>query len=210
VSTIKTASRERAQQKRRTRRLLLATAASLLRQGTQPSVAEVADVADVSRRTAYRYFPTQEQMLIEAALEGLRPVMEAALDTAPAGTSDREIEARVDALVGGMIALAFEHEPLLRTMIRLTVTERKDEGTRPRGSRRLEWIASALKPIRARLGRARYARLEAALAVVVGIEAVIVLRDLCGLKPDDARAVVQWTARAALRESLAELKRSSS
>ncbi|MGH7668804.1 MAG: TetR family transcriptional regulator, partial [Gemmatimonadaceae bacterium] len=47
-------------QRRRTRLALLAAAARLIAAGAAPSVAEVADAADVSRRTAYRYFPTQD------------------------------------------------------------------------------------------------------------------------------------------------------
>ena len=62
-------SNERVQQKGRTRQALLSAAVQLVTSGARPTVAEVADAASVSRRTAYRYFPTQEQMLVEAALE---------------------------------------------------------------------------------------------------------------------------------------------
>src|SRR5512140_3415920 len=72
----------RPQQRRRTRMALLSAAAKLLAAGKTPSVTEVADAADVSRRTAYRYFPTQDQLLVEAALEGFRPVVTATLDGA--------------------------------------------------------------------------------------------------------------------------------
>src|SRR3979490_1537088 len=55
----------RHRQKNRTRRALLDAAAELMRQGREPTVAEVAEVAEVSRATAYRYFPTQESLLVE-------------------------------------------------------------------------------------------------------------------------------------------------
>jgi AcrR family transcriptional regulator len=73
----------RANQKLRTRRTLLETAAAMIAKGQRPTVTEVADAAEVSRRTAYRYFPTQVKLMTEASLEGLRPSMEAALDAAP-------------------------------------------------------------------------------------------------------------------------------
>src|SRR4051812_50019922 len=63
----------------RTRARLLATAARLIADGLTPSTTEVAEAAGVSRRTAYRYFPTQEQLLVESSLEQLRPEVEAAL-----------------------------------------------------------------------------------------------------------------------------------
>ncbi len=53
----------RDKQKRRTRAAILTAVRELIRQGQIPSVADAADAADVSRRTAYRYFPTQEQLL---------------------------------------------------------------------------------------------------------------------------------------------------
>ena len=69
--TLARASTERVQQKGRTRRALLEAAVQLVTSGAQPTVAQVADAAAVSRRTAYRYFPTQEQML-EGAHECVR------------------------------------------------------------------------------------------------------------------------------------------
>ena len=56
-------SRGRPKQWDRTRRSLLDAAARLIRAGHTPTTTEVADAAGVSRRTAYRYFPTQEQLL---------------------------------------------------------------------------------------------------------------------------------------------------
>lgn len=204
VTAPRKAAPARTQQTRRTRRLLLTTAATLIAAGRTPSVSDVADAADVSRRTAYRYFPTQEQLLVEAVLEGLRPVMESALESAPAGPTERDMEARVDALARNIQRLAVDHEALLRTMVRLTVSHPRDGQVAPRGGRRLEWIDQALRPLRQQLGRARYRRLVSALAVCLGIEALIVLRDLCGLSPARAEDISRWTARALLRESLAD------
>lgn len=194
----------RIQQTRRTRRLLLTTAATLIAAGRTPSVSDVADAADVSRRTAYRYFPTQEQLLVEATLEGLRPVMESALAGAPAGRTEEDMEVRVDALAHRMQQLAVDHESLLRTMVRLTVSRPRGSKDPPRGGRRLEWIEDAVRPVQRLIGRARYKRLVSSLAVCLGIEALIVLRDICGLSPAQSEEISRWTARAILKESLAD------
>ena len=60
----------RYRQKRRTRAAIVAATSELLRSGVTPSVGEIADAADVSRRTVYSYFPTLEQLLLKHA----RPV----------------------------------------------------------------------------------------------------------------------------------------
>ena len=193
-------------QKRRTRGAILAAAARLLAAGREPSVAEAADAADVSRRTAYRYFPTQDQLLVEASLEGLRPQVEAAMSAAwPAGSGGDVAQAiaRLDAAVRVLHRLTQENEPLLRTMIRLT-SGRVGKARPARGYRRIDWLTSAVAPVRGRLGRTRFDRLVSALASCVGMDAQFVLQDVCGLSPRAAEHVTRWTARALLEASVAE------
>ncbi|MEP7067154.1 MAG: TetR family transcriptional regulator [Gemmatimonadota bacterium] len=204
------APKERVQQKGRTRRALLDAAVRLVTSGAQPTVAEVADAASVSRRTAYRYFPTQEQMLVEAALEGVRGIMSDAIERSADGRPDIEnVEARLDRAVKALQQSAVANEQLLRTMIRLTVSAPAvsapgDSPVRKRGYRRIEWIALALAPVKHKLGKRRYERLVSALAMCVGIEALIVLRDLRGLGESEAEEVSRWAARTLLREALEE------
>jgi AcrR family transcriptional regulator len=192
---------------RRTKAALLAAAAELLRSGEVPSVAQAAEAADVSRRTAYRYFPTQERLLTEAALESLRPGIEASF-----ASIETDPEARIEAAVRAMQESAAMNEGLLRTMIRLSV-ERGVEapaGGAPavRGSRRVDWIESALAPVRTRLSKPAFAQLVSAVSLCVGAEALIVLRDVRGLDHATAADVSAWSAKALLRAALDEAQQS--
>jgi AcrR family transcriptional regulator len=203
------AGRER--QKGRTRKALLAAAAELIATGQTPSITEVADAAEISRRTAYRYFPTQEQLLVEATLEGLRPIVVEAVESGDAGRPD-DVGARLDRTVIAIQRGAVANEQLLRTMIRLTVAqpssadaaERAERAEPRRGYRRIDWIELALEPVRKQLGRKRFDRLVSALTVCLGIDALVVLRDLRGLTYAEAEAVSLWTARSLLHASIAE------
>jgi AcrR family transcriptional regulator len=192
----------RHRQKERTRRALLDTARALLESGRRPSVTEVADAADISRRTAFRYFPTQEKLLAEAALEGLRPMLDRALALTPLGSDQESLEARIATLVRNMMKLAFENEALLRTMIHQTVLEKNSSKAPRRGTRRIDWIETALLPLRSRLSKAKFENLVSAIAVCTGMEAVLVLRDIRGLTAAQAIQVSQWMAQAMLREAL--------
>jgi AcrR family transcriptional regulator len=197
----------RVRQKRRTRRAILAAATTLIDEGKRPSLEEVADAADVSRRTVYRYFPTQEQLLTEAVLETLRPGMQRALDQ---DALTDNVQDRLDTLVREMWQRALSHEGLLRTMIRLTVEgqqERReaDEERMPRrGYRRIEWIEMALEPLRDQVDEQRFERLVSALALCIGIEALLILRDIRGLDTEEAEEVSRWAAQALLRVTLTE------
>ena len=197
----------RYKQKRRTRAAILTAARELIRQGKVPSVAEAADAADVSRRTAYRYFPTQEQLLTEVQLEGERPVFERVFE-APALAHD--VEARLDALVQVMYADLRTTEPIMRTMIRLTVDRSRDEQpanaaeaeSPRRGYRRIDWIEMALEPVRIQLDESSFERLVSGLALCIGVEALLVLRDIRGLDLAAAEEVSRWVARSLLHASL--------
>ena len=199
----------RYKQKRRTRAAVLMAARELIRQGKIPSVGDAADAADVSRRTAYRYFPTQEQLLTEAQLEGVRPAFEHVFEPAELA---HDVEARLDALVRAMYAELQSTEPLMRTMIRLTVDRSRDEHTAiaaeaeppRRGYRRIDWIEMALEPVRMQLDETSFERLVSGLALCIGIEALLVLCDIRGLDLAAAEEVSRWVARSLLHASLAE------
>jgi AcrR family transcriptional regulator len=186
----------RANQKRRTRRDLLEAARTLLSEGATPTVAEVADSAGVSRRTAYRYFPTGEQLLADAALEGLREQVAASFE----GVDD--VEERVARLLKALLRTWKRDEHLLRTIVRTTVGDADRSGPR-RGYRRLEWIDRVLEPVHARLGPAAYDDLRSALAVCIGTEAFIVLQDVCGKRVPQIERILVRSAQALVRDALA-------
>ena len=186
----------RVAQRRRTRAAIVEAATRLLADDRTPSVDEVAAAADVSRRTVYMYFPTLDQLLLDAAAGALSATeMDAAMAAAP--TSD-DPAARVEALVRTSTRLAPTTLPLGRKIIRLTVdAPATPDGPAPRrGYRRVDWIERALEPLRGELPEEDLERLVSALCLVVGWEAHIVLRDVRGLGPDAEQDVLAWAARA--------------
>jgi len=202
----KVSPRERPAQRRRTRKAIVDAAMALMAGGKTPSIAEVAAAADVSRRTVYLYFPTFEQLLLDATVGALA---QSSVDRAVAPASnDEDVETRVERMVRALHHVSPEVERLGRQLIRLTV----DAGADPartdmprRGYRRVEWIETALAPLRAHIGPARWRRLVAALAMVVGWEALIVQRDVCGLTASEGEELSVWAARAFLRATLQDI-----
>ncbi|HZT44612.1 MAG TPA: helix-turn-helix domain-containing protein [Gaiellaceae bacterium] len=184
-------------QRRRTRRAIVEAAARLLAGGDEPSVAEIAQAADVSRRTVYLYFPTLEHLLADAALEAARGSVEPRFE--PEGDPAKRLEALVRALQQGFT----ESEQLGRTIIRHTVGAPHTGATPRRGYRRVEWIERALEPLRDELPPERFERLVSALTLVMGWEAMIVLEDTRGLDHGEAEEVCVWAAAALLEAARA-------
>jgi AcrR family transcriptional regulator len=194
MSEGETAGGGRERQRRRTRKAIIDAAVELLGRGETPSMAEIAEAADVSRRTVYLYFPTLEHLLADAALEAARATVEPHFEAS--GNVDERLEGLVRAVQQGFA----ETEHLGRTIIRLTVGA---GGTTPgaaprRGYRRVEWIEMALAPLRETLPPARFERLVSALTLLIGWEAMIVLQDVRALGPEEAEEVCVWAARALL------------
>ena len=194
----------RANQKERTRAALLAAASELLRRGVSPTVADAAEEARVSRATAYRYFPTQESLLIEVAqlMPALRPVEELLADL----PSD-DTEERLRALLHKFNGVVLDQEVSMRTVLRAALdtwleNRRKGVDAPVREGRRVGWLDRVLEPVRKDLPKQQYQRLRSALALALGIDAIVIMKDVCGLGDEEALAVLDWAGTALLRAGL--------
>jgi AcrR family transcriptional regulator len=183
----------RFRQRERTRVLLVKTASELMQSGEIPTVTAVAEAAQVSRRTAYRYFPSQEQLLVEAAIKIAQPLV--------SNTEfPEELTERVRLLVETVQRFVFGNQSVLRTFVRLTADHFPGhnvggaEDSKPVRRNRVEWIRTALEPARKRLGGKDFERLISALSLCVGIESVMVLTNLRGLSQKEAMRVSLWAA----------------
>lgn len=187
-------SHERINQKRRTRAELLRAAWELTEQGLQPSVAEVADHAGISRATAYRYFSKPEDMLREAALDAIARKIGNAYPDLPDEAAS--LEERLETLVGQVFDMVAGNEATFRTFLASTLTGA--DGTK-RGARRVAWLTRALEPLRLKLTDVEFRRLVQGLSLTLGIETLIVFKDVCELTTEEARQATIWSALAILR-----------
>ncbi len=201
---------DRSNQRYRTRKDLIAAAARLAKDGRKPSLEEVAEAARVSRATAYRYFPSVETLLAEAAVDLAAPDGEALF----AGDPSADPEERVDRAEAAMHRVVLENEAALRLMLASALARGAAAGAADgavplRQNRRTPLIEAALAPARRRFEDGSYARLCAALALIFGPEAMLVFRDVLRLDEGTARAVKGWAARALVRAALDESRSGS-
>jgi AcrR family transcriptional regulator len=191
-------------QRRRTRKAIVEATMELLKRGVTPTVIEIASAADVSRRTVYMYFPKLEQLLLDATLGALS---QAEVDQVLEPVELVDVGDRVEAMARALQGMSPEVERLGRSLIRLTVEPDTSvaESSPRRGYRRVEWIETALAPLRDQLDHHDFERLVAALAMVVGWEPLIVQRDICGLTAGQGEELSVWAARALVNAALAEV-----
>jgi AcrR family transcriptional regulator len=195
-------------QKARTRAAIVDAAHRLATRGEVPNVAQAADEAGVSRATAYRYFPTQEALEVELETGAVWTGMDRLL----AGLEVKDPAARLDLIAEEVADTVGRNEEHVRTALRVVqdtwLRRRRGTDVPVRRARRLQWIDTALATA-TELPPDMQARLRAALAVVVGPDAVIQLHDALGLTPAGAAEVLRWSARALVRAALEEAADSS-
>ena len=186
----------RVQQKQRTHTALIAAARELLAAGRTPTVEEAAEVAAVSRTTAYRYSPNPAALLMAAHPEHeLRSLLR---------TDSEDVATRVDDVVDGVIEMILAAEREQRATLRVSL-ELEPEQRRQlplRQGRVIGWLEEALAPAEPDLGPAGIAALARAVRSAIGIEALVWLTDVAGLDRDEAGALMRWSAQAMTRAAL--------
>lgn len=182
----------RENQRLRTRKDLLEAAARLMRDGHTPSFEEVAEAALVSRATAYRYFPGLDALLLEAALDIAAPTAEQIFQGEATGDPVARLE-RLDAALSRMMAA---NEAGLRVMLAQSVQRAGGAAEPARQNRRGPLVAAALAPAADAFDPEALDTLSKALVVLLGIEAVVVFKDVLRVSEAEARRVRRWAIRA--------------
>lgn len=199
----------RANQKNRTRAAIIEAATAMMREGRPPTVAEAAERALVSRATAYRYFPTQESLLLDVVnVEALLKPVEDLVGSFPTDDAGQRLAALVDTFTTSMLS----DEALIRTgelvyMDTWLANQRDGNHTPVRAGRRMRYIDEALRPLGDQLSEPGRKRLRCALALTLGTEALIAMKDSAGLDDDEEIvATLEWAADALLRTALEDFE----
>jgi len=197
----------RANQRLRTRKDLLDAAARLMQRGEKPTLEEVAQEALVSRATAYRYFPSPEALMLEAAVHIAVPDVSTVFD----GLATDDPAARLQRVDAALHEMVLANETPMRLMLAGMLEQsagRAASDPPARQNRRAGLIEAALAPAAAQLSAERHALLSQAAALLVGAEALFVAKDVLRLNDGETRKLKRWAlaalTKAALAESLAD------
>lgn len=184
--------------------LLLTTAMDIIRlDGHIPSIPEMAVRSEVSRATAYRYFPSRSALITAVIDSSLGPVRTLASEN-PDGRQ------RLQELFVLTFPRFKEFEAQLRAAAQLSLEqwalERAGllEEEPYRRGHRVRILEHAIQPLAPSLTPALRNRLHRALSVVYGIEPYIILKDIWGLPDREVERTALWMANALVEAALRE------
>ncbi|CNK64412.1 TetR family transcriptional regulator [Yersinia mollaretii] len=189
----------------RTRRLLIDTAMSMYEQGAFPSITEVANAAQLSRATAYRYFPTQSALVSAMVDESLGPIL-AWQPTQP------DARQRIAELLSFAYPRMLQHEGVLRAALHLSLQQWADNRSNPnneeklvRGNRK-RLLKLAVEPLEGKLTPEALQRVIHAFSLIYGSEVFMVLKDIWHLDDAGIQDVTQWMGKAILLQAETDAK----
>ena len=188
----------RSQQKQKTRDRILNAAQKLLSEQSSFTLEDIARETELSRATIYRYFSSSEALSHEAALE---------LGT----TSSAEVLASISGddmseMIHGIQAyynkLALDNESTFRKYLSIVITQ-PPEG-RQRGARRHHTLALALDQFDKVLAEDEKKKFMVVATALMGIEPLIVTKDVCQLSDKESNEVLSWGIKTLMKGLLAD------
>lgn len=178
---------------------LMDTAMHMLEEGWFPSITELAEAAGVSRATAYRYFPTQSDLVAYVVDESLGPIKTWESD-------EKTVSKRIEGLLHFTYRQLEMHEGALRAALQVSLQQwaatRAQKPTKVplvRGNRR-RLLAMVASPWKDKVSEDDFNRFLHGFSVIYGTEVFLVLKDIWGLELDEIQNVVQWMGKAMVRQ----------
>jgi len=174
----------RTNQKIETRSKILVNAQYFLNNGLEFNLEDIAKRSGISRATIYRYFSNVDILAAEAGLD----VNTKSSETIFENLKGRTLEQRILEIQDYYNTLAIDHEMLFRKYISAVLDSSTQ--TPKRGARRKKTLQLVLE--KTNYTHKEKKDLSNLLTVLMGIEPLIVTKDVCGLNNSDSTELMKW------------------
>jgi len=181
----------RTNQKLETRSKILVSAQYFLNNGIEFNLENIAKRTGISRATVYRYFSNVDILAAEAGLD----VSTKSPETICKNLKGVTIEDKVLEIQEYFNNLALDHEKLFRKYISIVLDS--STSTTKRGARRKKTLQLLLE--KSNFTNKEKEDLSNLFTILMGIEAVIVTKDVCGLNNSESIKLMKWGMKLLLK-----------
>ena len=186
--------------KKRTFEHLIHTAMSILDEGNELTITELADKSKISRATAYRYFPTQTDLISAVVDHSLEPILHWQSD-------EQDVGKKVNDFLSFAFTQMIKHEGAIRAAMRLSlqqwVTDRSASSSNSekfvRGNHK-EVLSNLLQPLQSQLNEELNNKLIYTLSIIFGSQ-ITVLKDVWNLDDSYIVSLSQWIIKAVINQA---------
>lgn len=175
-------------QKIKTRSAILKAAKALMKSKEELSMENIASKAGISRATIYRYFTDLELLILEASLDVNFKDPGEISDS----VSGLELEEKLHGIMEYFVKLTQQHEVLFRQYLSAVLKVSVNSKERIRGARRVKAIEQALDEKQVRLKQEDKEKLIHISTLLMGIESLVVAKDVCGLNNRQSADLFTW------------------
>ena len=176
----------RKNQKLKTRDKIIEAANELLNSGEELNMDKVAKKAGISRATTYRYYSSPELLAVQLNLNLNVPSPKQMTDS----LSELSLEKGMLEVQNQFLNFIFKNENSSRTFLSAFLSMTSPE--LKRGENRLKTIKKFLSNSSNDLNEDTKEKLKYIAVLLMGIEAVIVTKDVCGLDEEKSREILTW------------------
>ena len=173
-------------QKLKTRKNILSSAQKLLAKGSHFTLEDVAEDASISRATIYRYYSNVEVLSAEAGLD----LNTKSPDAIYKELQDQDLQAVILGIQDYFNQLALDNEQAFRKYLSVVLTSTAE--TRQRGARRTKTLDLALSENHGSLNQLEIENLNHIATILMGIEPLIVSKDVCRLNNTESLELLKW------------------
>ncbi len=167
---------------------ILASTKRLMQDERKISLEDVAKEARISRATIYRYFSNIELLILEASLD----IQHKSPDQLLEDVETMSLTERIFYIQKHYNKLARENEVGFRRYLSAVLSESITSKEKLRGARRIKSLNKALKPFKSKLNEPTYTRLINISSVLMGIDSLVVCKDVCNLSSKESETVLRW------------------
>jgi len=185
----------RVKQKLQTRLEILDAAKVLMQEKKKVTLEDVAKKANISRATMYRYFSNIDLLFTEATLN----IHHKSSDQIFEEVKDLPFSDRIFYIQKHYNQLAQKNETVFRRYLGAVLSESIVSKEQLRGARRVESLNTALEPFKETLPKDTYKKLITISSVLMGIDSLVICKDVCNLNNKETEDTLKWALEMILK-----------
>lgn len=185
----------RVKQKLQTRLEILNAAKELMQKEEKITLEDVAKKANISRATMYRYFSNIDLLFTEATLD----IHHKSSDQIFEEVRDLPFADRIFYIQKHYNELAQKNEIVFRRYLSAVLAESIVSKKQLRGARRMKSLNKALEQFKGTLSNDIFKKLISISSVLMGIDSLVICKDVCNLNNEDTEDTLKWAIEMILK-----------